>query len=291
MGLCAIDYSWTKPTPKAIKAAGYIGVLRYLSPTPSKNLSPTERDALHTAGLGILLAWEWTATRATQGRGAGYADAASANQLADALMYPDLPIFYAVDGDYPWAEVAPYFNAARGASQRPVKVYGSGSVVNGAFTTGFGTNQWQTVAWSGTYVSPHCGVYQRLTKTLPPIAGVSPTAYDENAVLPSLIWWTAKPPLTPLPQPQPIRGTTMTLIPIVISTDANGNGWDAQFKTHAIKWTTFVAATCQGSDPTLHVDATYWTGNPHVQERTGLVLVSVTGAAPNSRATVFVTHA
>ncbi len=85
-----VDYSFTHPVPARIKAAGYVGVMRYLSPGPNaKNLTTAERDALLAAGLSIGVVWETVANRAAQGFDAGAHDAQVANGQADGLAIPD----------------------------------------------------------------------------------------------------------------------------------------------------------------------------------------------------------
>lgn len=192
----AIDYSFTHPTPSAIRAAGYAGVLRYVSPTPQKNLSAPERDALWVARLGILLAWESTAARAsTGGRAGGEADGVTATQQADALGYPaGAPIFFAVDEDVTWAAVSDYMAGVKAACPYDVRVYGSAAIVDAAWATY--AMGWQTEAWSGTTVSEHACLYQRAIPTRA-IAGAPPGSYDEDVVLATLRWWTRLGSLAP----------------------------------------------------------------------------------------------
>lgn len=125
----AIDYSWSRPVATAIKDAGIVTVCRYLSrDTTGKTLTKPEADALHAAGLGILLNFEDSSTRSAGGAAAGKADAEFANQLADKLGAPgDIPIYYSVDTD-PGLPVRPvvidYFRGIASAGERPVGVYG-----------------------------------------------------------------------------------------------------------------------------------------------------------------------
>ncbi|MBI4900893.1 MAG: DUF1906 domain-containing protein [Actinobacteria bacterium] len=174
-----IDYAWTKPTPAQIIAAGYEGVLRYLSLDSSKNLTPGERDALLDAGLSIGLVWETTATRAGQGYVAGQHDVQAAEAQAAALGYPmGCPIFYAVDYDTPAASVLPYFQGVAGLARWPVGVYGSANVVEAVPVPW----KWQTVAWSHSRVSQRAHLYQT---TIPTLAGC-----DLNKVLSPVPLWS-----------------------------------------------------------------------------------------------------
>ena len=181
-----LDYAWARPSPATIKAAGYSGVMRYLSPDASKNLSPGERDALLSAGLSIGLVWESFAARAGQGFAAGAVDANAAEAQADALGYPTTAVlFYACDYDANPSAVTPYFAGVMSAARRPVGVYGSARVVEGVNVP----YMWQACAWSGGRVSTVAHLYQRLQATVPnPIAST-----DENIVLHNFPMWTNAP--------------------------------------------------------------------------------------------------
>lgn len=219
MTTLACDYSFARPTPKAIRAAGYVGVIRYLSTTPNKNLSAPERDALFAAGLWILLAWETTKTRATQGANAGAADAAAAAAQADALGYPNSsPVFFAVDEDVPWSSVASYFTGV--ASRLLARgVYGSLAVVESAIGVPW---RWQSEAWSGSTVSPMADLYQRISPTVQ-IAGAKAGDWDEDVVLVTLPVWSATPAPAP---PAPTPPTTPTEADMrVIRTHTTGAAW------------------------------------------------------------------
>ena len=208
-----VDYSFSRPSPSVIKAAGYSGVMRYLSADSGKNLSKPEATALLGAGLSIGLVWETTAMRASQGRAAGASDAAAAEAQANALGYPSTAvIFYAVDYDAMPTAVAAYFAGVVSMAHRPVGVYGSKRVVEGTSVP----YKWQACAWSGGLVSPGAHLYQRLRATVAhPISGT-----DENIILHDFPMWTNAPavpvhtapvapsrskPRSPLPA-SPVRG-------------------------------------------------------------------------------------
>lgn len=224
MTTLACDYAWQHPNPAAIKAAGYVGVLRYLSTDPTKNLSAAERDALFAAGLGINLAWETTATRATQGYTAGVEDGRAALAQAQALGYPALvPIYFAVDENVNWAEVAPYFRGVQSVVGHQTGIYGSAAIVEGAVGSGVAWS-WQCEAWSGTVVSPVAHLYQRVTPTLT-IQGAQ-GEYDEDVVLtPNYPWWASSTP-APAPTPPSYQETSMRSIPVQVEI-LGGEGWCA----------------------------------------------------------------
>lgn len=184
-----VDYAWQVPSVAAIKAAGYQGVMRYLSPDVSKNLTAGERDALHKAGLSIGLVWESTANRAGQGHQAGANDAAEAEAQAKALGYPaSCPLFFAVDFDASPFDVAPYFQGVRSVATGAIGIYGSARVVEGVPVKW----KWQACAWSAGRVSNQAHLYQRLAVTTAhPLPGT-----DENVVLRPFPLWTAAKPAT-----------------------------------------------------------------------------------------------
>lgn len=195
-----LDYSFARPDPSNIRSAGYSDVMRYLSPDSSKNLSGAERDALWAAGLGIGLVWESTATRAAQGLNAGKADAVSAAAQAKVLGFPvNLPIFFAVDFDAQVSQVVSYFTGVKSVLQNPVGVYGSAKVVDGVIGLGLAKFGWQTMAWSGSTVSPNATLYQRIRATVSnPVAGS-----DENLLINDMPFWVKNSPL-PAPAPAPV---------------------------------------------------------------------------------------
>jgi hypothetical protein len=174
-----VDYSWSRPSPATIAAAGYAGALRYLSGGTSKDLTPAEAAGLHAAGLAIGLVWETSAGRAGQGFAAGVVDAHAAEQQAAGLGYPSsCVIFYAVDFAALPPLVAPYFAGVMSVSTHPVGVYGSADVVDG-IPAPF---KWQTAAWSGGRHSTQAHLYQR-------VGGTTIPGTDVNDLLKPLPLW------------------------------------------------------------------------------------------------------
>lgn len=157
----AIDIAWDRPTTASIKATGAAGVLRYLSPDPTKNLTRAEVLDYHANGLGTAVVWESTATRATEGHAAGVADAQASVGQAQALGLPaDMAIHFAVDTDTDWASVEPYASGfASVVGQARTGVYGGLAVIDGAHSAGY-RYLWQTLAWSGGVRSSHATLYQ-----------------------------------------------------------------------------------------------------------------------------------
>ena len=96
-----LDYAWAPhPSISAMTAAGYTFVVRYLSHSPSKNLTPDEAQALTTAGIAVVANWEATLDGPSHGFEQGVADAAEAARQAAACGMPeDRPIYFSVDWD------------------------------------------------------------------------------------------------------------------------------------------------------------------------------------------------
>jgi len=116
--ILGVDYAWNHPAPQDIFNAGYRFVIRYLSLDPTKNLTIQEAQALHSAGLAILLYWENGTLDTLGGATVGASQSSTANHQADALSYPtQCPIFYAVDfnaSGTQFVPIAQYFNAVGG---------------------------------------------------------------------------------------------------------------------------------------------------------------------------------
>jgi hypothetical protein len=112
-------------------------------------------------------------------------------------------------------------------------------------------------------------------KTWPPnVVAIQHTyagSFDLSTISTSVALWAHVPVSTS-------RGLAVVEVP----TGPHGDGWVLT----SIPWSSFIAATIQGSDPA--VDGRYWPGCAHVQERTERVLVSVTGCLPLITQTVFV---
>lgn len=188
-----VDFSFQHPDLNEVKAAGYIGIIGYLSTDPAKNLTSAEYAQAIALGLDVLLVWETTGTTALGGAAAGVSDASQAEPQAAALGYPtdgDHPLFYAVDFGPTAAQlpaIVAYFAAigSYAGTHHHFGPYGGLQTINAVAGGRTGaTAYWQTVAWSddaegNPVVSPLANLYQRLTPTVPnPVPGT-----DENVLL------------------------------------------------------------------------------------------------------------
>lgn len=149
-----IDYAFGRPGIAALKAAGVKFVCRYLSHSPTKNLTSAEAHALSAAGIWIVVVWETTAQRALAGRTAGVADAIDAQMQAQACGMPaGRPVYFAVDWDASASQqlaINTYLDGAASVLGRDrVGIYGGYGPVKRALDAGKAKWAWQTYAWSG----------------------------------------------------------------------------------------------------------------------------------------------
>lgn len=205
MSELSVDYSWARPAPAAVKAAGYTAVWRYLSGgTEGKDLTAAEAASLHAAGLGIGCVWETTAQRALGGADAGAADGRAAAAQAKAVGLPaGCPLLVNV-GDFAADEaqlttIESYYHAFRQATEATWQTggYATGYIIDGLVARGAQGLWWQNAendaGVAGDVVSEHAGVYQRVTRTRPLVADARAGDYDEDVTVngAAVHWWEA----------------------------------------------------------------------------------------------------
>jgi hypothetical protein len=207
-----IDCAWTKPSAAAVKAAGYTGVIGYISRDPSKDLTAAQMKRYRAAGLLVGLVFETTAARAKAGRAAGRADCAFAEAEAAKRGYPPgCVIFYAVDFDATARQILPYFRGIKETHARyGWGAYGSAKVI-GAVRPLAPAAAWQTVAWSGGVVSPHADIYQRAEHTRRAIKGVGRSAYDEDVLIRPCPLWGVEATTGHQSHSHPVKAKTPTV--------------------------------------------------------------------------------
>lgn len=141
------DYSEGRPSGAALKAAGAVGVMRYVgvggsATLPGKRLIATELADLIAHGLIVLGVVESSTTRANAGRSAGISDAQAA--LADPVA-TTLPILFATNDEPTWSQsdvdYVAGFQAVIGRDR--TGVYGYGAFLRACADGGLGSVYWQ----------------------------------------------------------------------------------------------------------------------------------------------------
>jgi hypothetical protein len=161
-----VDYAWSKPSAAGLRAAGYTFVSRYLSyDTSGKDITIGEANALHAAGIDIVLNWEASATGALGGYTVGVAHATRARDLAAALGAPPwLPIYFSIDFNPVGAQFAAldaYFDGVVSVlGHDRVGAYGGIGTISHLFDTNRIRWGWQTYAWSAHQWDPRAQVRQ-----------------------------------------------------------------------------------------------------------------------------------
>jgi hypothetical protein len=181
-----LDYSAGYPSARAIKAAGYGGVIRYLRKEGQSRVLPitvAELADMRAHGLAVALVYQTLSTdRILAGRAAGEHDARWAQARAAELGAPNAVIYFAADRDIlgagQAAAVTDYLDgAARVIGRDRVGVYGEFDVIEAAVPR-HATYGWQTVAWSQGRRSTKAHLFQRAGQPL-----VDGIAVDVNDVL------------------------------------------------------------------------------------------------------------
>lgn len=186
-----IDYAMHQIPAADIKAAGYAGVVNYVSlsrPGSNFGAKPITRpyaESLTAAGLVIVSNYQYgkpggtAPSDFTRGYAGGVADAQTGWQLHTAAGgAQNAPIFFTIDEDISrdtWNNVAlPWFkgiNSVLGVQR--TGVYGgidvcqwaiADGVIGASSTPGFRW-AWQTRAWSGSKIHPNAVLYQRIVAT------------------------------------------------------------------------------------------------------------------------------
>lgn len=169
-----LDYSWDRPKPAEIAAAGYSGVIRYVPyrGDQGKGLTRAELVMLRNTQLEVGLVFESTAGRMFDGRPAGVQDAITSGIALATLGMPEtLPIYFACDvdvvDDAQLALVADYLlgvaDVFHGTGR--IGVYGDYDVIERCRVGGLATYFWQAAAtsWSNNQLHPYRHILQTRT--------------------------------------------------------------------------------------------------------------------------------
>jgi Domain of unknown function (DUF1906)/D-alanyl-D-alanine carboxypeptidase len=162
------DFSYDRPTPAQIRAAGRVGVIRYVaSGRPAVSADRAEVNSYRAAGLTFVGVWEHGAGRALGGWEAGLTDAADAAAYTAGLgTGPTDVVYFAVDVDVTAAQmpaVAEYITGCAAViGWYRVGAYGEYDVMAWLREHTACRWYWQTAAWSGGRLAPFAQLYQYL---------------------------------------------------------------------------------------------------------------------------------
>jgi hypothetical protein len=149
---------------KALKAAGFEFVARYLPTTAWKGLSAEEANLIKAAGLKLVSIFEKEATKLSYfTKAQGVSDAQEAYKLAKAVGQPSgSTIYFAVDYEAQPAHMGAIIEYLSGIKQclvdYKVGLYGSYAVMMAV--KGKVDYYWQTYAWSKGQVADHIHMHQ-----------------------------------------------------------------------------------------------------------------------------------
>lgn len=214
-----VDYSFSRPNPADLAAAGYVGAMRYLAPLPNaKVLTGDELATLQKNRLAVGLVYEGGASNTLAGAPQGTKDGKVARKQADELGFPmNRPIYAAVDTDVNTAQfdtIEEYLRAFGEQTGRPVGVYGEWAVVESMLDRGAATFAWQTAAWSHNVRSKRAVLFQRADAAAHPPAGC-----DVNDVLAD-DWGQWPAPSTSQPVPTPSEDDVLAQL---VKKEGDGN--------------------------------------------------------------------
>lgn len=172
VGAQGVD-AFTLPAGATIAAGGYKFASCYLA-NPDipkqvpKILTPSKRDDLAAAGLGLMLNWEGSAGDPLQGRSLGQWHGAYAERLANSLQAPvDLHIVISCDVNISpanWAACDAYWSGFAGETQRPLGAYVESDYMEHLDAEGLASLFWWPAAasWSNGRISSLSHVQQLL---------------------------------------------------------------------------------------------------------------------------------
>jgi hypothetical protein len=161
MWVDAVDYSFSKPTPSRLAAAGIKSAGTYVGPgTEPKHLQPAERDALFASGLSVFLNVEGASGDAKRGATVGAYHGHLAVAEASQLGAPaGVALIAAIDWDVQapeWPAVSSYMRAyapiCHAAGYR-AGLYGGLNAITWAARDGLAEILFQTYGWSRRVVN------------------------------------------------------------------------------------------------------------------------------------------
>lgn len=220
-----VDYSAGVPSPQAIKDAGNVGVIRYVSPPreawmKGKPLTRQEADALKAAGLAIVSNWQYGKggnqtsdwVRGSVGATEDYKVAQRVHE--DAGGHPDGVLYVSIDAN-PTREmyefqVLPYLRRWQELIGRErLGVYCNGRVLQWCLDDGVGSFYWQH-NWSGdnTLNNDHLAAHIHQYKI--DSGKIEGVGVDDNRILKPMFgqWGTETKPVVDPEPPKEVDVTT-----------------------------------------------------------------------------------
>lgn len=161
-----VDYSYARPSPSALAAAGKKFAVRYAGPgSDNKHLHADELAALRSHGIDVVANAEGASPKSFTSYSVGVSWAKSAEADFRALGMPaSRPIYFSVDWDAGSSDWPGIDSALRGAasviSTNRVGVYGSYDTVAHCHIAGTAKWLWQTYAWSSGRLYSRANMYQ-----------------------------------------------------------------------------------------------------------------------------------
>lgn len=208
-----VDYSYDRPTPAGLKAAGKHFVVRYITtPGPgNKGIDKAEYDALRAEGIEVVVVYEGSAGDMKKGHAQGVTDAkaAQANLKGIVGLNDNLPVYFACDWDATPGDQTAINSYLDGAASvlglDRVGIYGGYYPVKRAHDAKKATWLWQTYAWSGGQILAGIHLYQykngvSLANGTVDLCRAMQTEYGQSAVNPPA---PPKPVVVPAPAPAP----------------------------------------------------------------------------------------
>lgn len=221
-----IDYSAGVPAASAVKAAGFAGAVRYVSPPRDgwmrgKPLTRRETDDYRAQGLDLASNWQYGKRDFDRGFDGGVADARQADRIHREAGGPaEAPIYFSIDQnpaeDNSWDRVRAYLDGAQSVvGKARMGVYGNRETIQRcAVDWGIGTYFWQH-GWDGINkpweqkIHPAAHLYQyEIDK-----ANVAGIGIDRNRVLKSAWGQWSNFADTAAPAPVPAEPVANVLSP------------------------------------------------------------------------------
>jgi len=165
MALEGVDYSFTRPSPTALRSMAKWFAASYAGPGFGKFFTKAEINALHSLDIAVVILAERFGDSALDGYGEGQAQAREADTMSFSWGLPaDRPIYFAVDFDMQVSDrpdVRSFLDGCASIIGRDrVGVYGGIRTTEWAANNRYASWFYQTYAWSGTDLGPAAHLYQ-----------------------------------------------------------------------------------------------------------------------------------